>query len=330
MVYMAGGPWSHIESLYVPECRRWYERLAKKWMLVRYDLRGTGFSEREVSDHSLDPLVADVEAVVARLGLERFDLLAAADAGPVAVAYADRHPERVSRLVLWCSWARTSDITSPRIEAWLGLMDRNWELMTDTCAYLALGWSAGEAGRHAARHLRESISPGAMRAALAAGGEFDVTDLLPRLKAPTLVLHRSDIPWLPVDIALSLASRIPEARLIVLAGESTAPYLGDSEAAANAIEAFLDERERTVRGEASVSEAEQDRAHLARAYSDGLTEREVEVLRRLAGGQTNGEIAGELHVSVRTVERHVANIYAKIGTRGRANATAYALTHNLI
>jgi DNA-binding NarL/FixJ family response regulator len=58
--------------------------------------------------------------------------------------------------------------------------------------------------------------------------------------------------------------------------------------------------------------------------------REAEVLRHLAGGRTNSEIAGELHVSARTVERHVANIYAKIGARGRANATAYALTHGLI
>ena len=62
----------------------------------------------------------------------------------------------------------------------------------------------------------------------------------------------------------------------------------------------------------------------------GLTAREVEVLRHLAGGRTNDEIAEELFVSVRTVERHVANIYAKIGARGRANATAYALSHNLI
>jgi DNA-binding NarL/FixJ family response regulator len=68
----------------------------------------------------------------------------------------------------------------------------------------------------------------------------------------------------------------------------------------------------------------------ARAYPDNLTAREAEVLRRLAGGKTNNEIAEELHVSVRTVERHIANIYAKIGARGRANATAYALTHNLI
>jgi len=332
LVCLAGGPWCHVESWYLPECRRWYERLAQKRMLVWHDLRGTGWSEREVSDYSLEALVADVEAVVDRLGLDDFGVLASVDAGPVAVAYTARHPKRVSRLVLWCSWARTSDLISPRMEAWFGLMDQDWELTTDTCVHIALGWSVGQAGRDAAEHLRESVAPEAMRAALEAVGAFDVTELLPMLKAPTLVLHRRNIPWLPVDIARSLASRIPEARLMVLEGEATAPYLGDSEAAASAIEVFLDETEaeRTVRGEAGVSAAEQEEAHLARSYPDGLTAREVEVLRRLTAGKTNGEIAEELFVSVRTVERHVANIYAKIGSRGRANATAYALTRGLV
>jgi len=85
-----------------------------------------------------------------------------------------------------------------------------------------------------------------------------------------------------------------------------------------------------VRGAAGVSAAEQERAHLVRPYPDGLTAREVEVLRRLTAGKTNGEITEELYVSVRTVECHIANIYAKIGSRGRANATAYALTRGLV
>ncbi len=333
LVYMAGGPWGHVELWDIPECRRWYERLARKRMLVRYDVRGTGWSERDVSDHSLDALVLDVEAVVNRLGLDRFDMFGALDAGPVAIAYATRHPERVSRLVLWCSWARSADISSPRIRAWLGLMDQDWELMTDTCAHLALGWPAGEVGRHAAQRLRESVTPEAARAALVAMGEFDVTAFLPRLKAPTLVLHRSDIPWLPVGIARGLASRIPDARLTILGGESTAPYLGDTQVAARAIDEFLGEvgaEGRTARRGLGEPGAEQESPRLWRARPDGLTAREVEVLRSLAGGKTNNEIAEELFVSIRTVERHVANIYAKIGARGRANATSYALAHNLI
>jgi pimeloyl-ACP methyl ester carboxylesterase/DNA-binding CsgD family transcriptional regulator len=332
LLYMAGGPWGHIELWDIPECRRWYERLAQKRMLIRYDVRGTGFSERDVSGYSLDALVLDIEAVVNRLGLDTFDMLGAFDAGPVAVTYAARHPERVSRLILWCSWARSSDISSPRIRAWLGLLDQDWELMTDTCAHLALGWLAGEVGRHAAQRLRESVTPEAARGALVAMGAFDVSALLPSLQTPTLVLHRRDIPWLPVDTARALASRIPDARLTILEGESTAPYLGDAEAAARTIEEFLSEGEegRTARWEAGAAGTGREVARPVHAYPDGLTEREVEVLRRLASGRTNGAIAEELFVSVRTVERHVANVYAKIGARGRANATAYALTHNLI
>jgi pimeloyl-ACP methyl ester carboxylesterase/DNA-binding CsgD family transcriptional regulator len=331
LVYMAGGPWGHVELWDIPECRRWYERLAQNWMLVRYDVRGTGWSERDVSDHSLDALVADVEAVVDRLELDRFAMFGAFDAGPVAIAYVARHPERVSSLILWCSWARSSEMSSPRIRAWLGLIDQDWELMTDTCAHLALGWPAGEVGRHAAQRLRESVTPEAARAALEAMGTFDVTELLPRLKVPTLVLHRNDIPWLPVSIARSLASRIPDVRLSILEGESTAPYLGDTEAAASAIDGFLGEgrEERAARWEAGPG-TKQERSRAAHAYPDGLTQREVEVLWRLAGGKTNSEIAEELYVSVRTVERHIANIYAKIGARGRANATAYALTRGLV
>ena len=332
LVYMTGGPWGHVELWDISECRRWYERLAQKRMLIRYDVRGTGWSERDVSDHSLNALVTDAEAVVDRLDLDRFAMFGAFDTGPVAIAYATRHPERVSHLILWCSWARSSDIRSPRIRAWLGLIDQDWELMTDTCAHLALGWPAGEVGRHAAQRLRESVTPEAARAALEAMGQFDVTALLPELKAPTLVLHRGGIPWLSVDIARSLASRIPDARLTVMEGESTAPYLGDAEATASAVDAFLGDGEegRTARLDARVPGAEQEEPPQARAYPDNLTAREAEVLNRLASGKTNNEIAEELHVSVRTVERHIANIYAKIGARGRANATAYALTHNLI
>ncbi|MGH2354605.1 MAG: alpha/beta fold hydrolase, partial [Chloroflexota bacterium] len=150
LVYLAGPPWSHVELWQLPECRRWYERLATGRTLVRYDVRGTGWSERQAADHSLDALVSDLEAVVDRLGLATFPLLGAADAGPVALAYAARHPERVSRLVLWCTWARTADLQSPRLKAWVGLLDQDWDLMTDTCAHLALGWSGGERGRQAA------------------------------------------------------------------------------------------------------------------------------------------------------------------------------------
>ncbi len=145
--------------------------------------------------------------------------------------------------------------------------------------------------------------------------EFDVADLLPKLSMPVLVLHRDRVPWLPLGVARELARRIPNSSLRVFEGESVVPYLDDVEAVADALEAFL---------EADV------RPGADRSSPDGLTRREVEVLRLLASGRTNQEIAETLYLSVRTVERHVANIYGKIGSRGRASATTYALSHGLM
>ena len=333
LVYMAGGPWSHIELWQVPECRRWYERLARKRMLVRYDVRGTGLSERDVSDYSLDALVLDLEAVVDRLSLDGFELLGAADAGPVAITYAARHPERVSRLVLWCAWARGADFgASPRIQAWRRLIDEDWQLMTETCAHLALGWSAGEVGRQAAQALRDSVTREAAQAALNSIKTFDVVRILPRVSAPVLVLHRKNIPWLPVDIARDLAARLPDAQLSIFDGEATAPYLGDTEALAGMIDEFLSATNEAIgRGpKREVLLKARPESRSVGPNPDGLTEREAEVLRLIASGQTNSEIAEELVLSVRTVERHIGNIYGKIGARGRADATAYTLTRGLI
>jgi pimeloyl-ACP methyl ester carboxylesterase/DNA-binding CsgD family transcriptional regulator len=332
LLVLGGGPWSHVDLWQIPESQLWYERLAQDRMLIRYDVRGTGLSERAVADFSLDTHVRDVEAVVDRLQVPRVALLGAADAGPVAIAYAARHPERVSRLVLWCAWARTADISSPRIQAWRGLLEQDWELMTETCAHLALGWSAGETGRHAAAWLKDAVTPETARAALDAIAAFDATPLLPRVQAPTLVLHRQGI-WFPVAIARDLAARLPDARLHTLPGEATAPYLGDAEAVADAIEAFLHGDEATAEAgreslPATIPGRQRPPAH--QASPDRLTAREVEVLRLVAAGQTNSEIAEALSLSVRTVERHIGNLYGKIGARGRADATAYALRQGLL
>lgn len=277
LVYLAGGQWSHIELWQVPACRHWYERLAQQRTLVRYDVRSTGLSERDVTDYSLDALVRDVEAVVDRLGLDRFALLGAADAGPVAIAFAARRPEQVSHLVLWCAWARNADLRSPRIRAWLSLIHHDWELMTDTCAQLVLGWSAGEIGRRAAAHLRESVTREAAQLALKAHRTFNVTDLLPAVAAPTLVLHRHDISWLPIDIARGLASRLRDARLIILPGESTAPYLGDTDELVQAIDAFLGERAAAPAAAAAASGVEPE-ATLAEFAGRDLIGRDATVV----------------------------------------------------
>jgi pimeloyl-ACP methyl ester carboxylesterase/DNA-binding CsgD family transcriptional regulator len=333
LLYLAGGPWSHVDLWQIPESRQWYERLAQHRMLIRHDVRGTGLSERAVADFSLDAHVRDVEAVVDRLRLPRVAVLGAADAGAVAITYAARHPERVSRLLLWCAWARTADIDSPRIQAWRGLLEQDWGLMTETCAHLALGWSAGEIGRQSVAWLQDAVTPETARAALEAIAAFDATPLLPQVQAPTLVLHRQDISWFPLAIARDLAARLPDARLLTFPGESTAPYLGDAEAAADAIDAFLGRGEEApaLRLGSLPATASTPRLEAVRQpFPHRLTAREVDVLRLVANGQTNDEIAAALWLSVRTVERHIGNLYGKIGARGRADATAYALTRGFV
>ncbi len=138
-------PFSHLQLDWErPEIRSWLERLAKKWQIVRYDDRGTGLSDRDVTELSLDAGVRDLEAVVDRLGLEQFSLFAPGTNGPVGIAYAVRHPERVSHLILWHTGARTTDLSgAPQIQALLQLANADWELFTETFANVALGWTAG-------------------------------------------------------------------------------------------------------------------------------------------------------------------------------------------
>jgi class 3 adenylate cyclase/pimeloyl-ACP methyl ester carboxylesterase len=230
-----------------PEQRRWYERLAEKRKVVRYDSRGSGLSEREVTDYSLDAHVLDLEAVVDRLGLERFVLVGAVSSGPAAIAYAARHPERVLHLILWCSYARGSDVyRSPRGQAFRALRGQDWEIHTETIAHILLGWSAGEEARRYAAFMRECVTQEAALSAFQAIDGFDASALLSQVRSPTLVVHRAQVPWPDVDIAMGLASRIPDARLVVLEGESVFPWRGDVDAVLRGIDEFLGEGEKAV------------------------------------------------------------------------------------
>jgi class 3 adenylate cyclase len=179
--------------------------------------------------------------VVDRLGLERFALLSPIHSGPVAIAYAARHPERVSHLVLWHSWAVTHDAASPQLRALAQLRDTDWHVYSEAVAHTLLGWSEGEPAHRYAALMRECIAQETMKAALGATGAFDTTAILPEVKASTLVLHRRQLSWLSVDVARGLASRIPNARLALLEGESGAVFLGDTEAVMRALNQFMGE-----------------------------------------------------------------------------------------
>ena len=241
LLHMPTIPMSHLEVEWQnPGYRGWYERLATNRKLVRYDGRGSGLSDRDVAGYSVDTHILDLEAVVDRLGLERFALFALLHAGPVAVVYAARHPERVSRLLLWCTYARGSDYSGlPEVETLRQLIGLGWETYTEATADIVLGRPRGEEGRWFAAYMRESVAPEAARAALGATNEVDVAALLPDVRSPTLVLHRRKLRLADIGLARELASSIADARLVVLEGASVAPYMDDTERAGKAIDEFL-------------------------------------------------------------------------------------------
>jgi DNA-binding CsgD family transcriptional regulator len=259
---------------------------------------------------SVDDLVKDIEAIVASLGLKQVALLAAGESGNTAIAYAAKHTDRVSRLVLWCCYARHSDRhESPGYQATTALVGQDPVIFAETVSRIVLGWSAGEQARALAASIR-GVDPVSLRLLLDTFHSFDALRLLPMITAPTLVMHRRGWRNPGLDAARALAAGIPNARMLVLEGDSGMPYAGDMEEAAAAVEAHV--------GESSVA-----------GRPAGLSEREAEVIRLVAAGRSNREIGEALSISLNTVDRHVSNILTKIGASNRAEAASFAVRHGL-
>ena len=245
LVFMPTIPFSHVELEWqIPEYRRYYERVLQTVNLVRYDNRGSGLSDRDVTDYSLDAHVSDLDAVVEALGLQRFVLMASLYVGLAAITFAVRQPERVSHLILWCSLARMSDYSaSPVTQTLAAMRDKDFELYTETVSHAALGWTEAESARQYAALMRECVSQEAANAMFEAMTDVDVSGLLAQVKSPTLVLHRRQVNFPGVELSKGLASKIPGARLSVLEGTSLAGFLGDYEALISSIEEFIGEGE---------------------------------------------------------------------------------------
>ena len=329
LVFVPWVPFSNLQMEWQnPLLHRIFEQLARRLTLIHYDGRGTGHSQRDVTDLSPDAMVADLEAVVDQAGVAEVSLLGQYNSCTHAVAYAARHPEQVRRMALFGGSGRGWNAMSARqTQALLSLIEQDWDMFADTAAHQWLGWSAGEAGRAMADGIRGAVTPRIARATLQAASATDVTDQLPNVAAPTLVLHRRDMTQIPVDVSRSLAKELPRGRLVVLNGAQPALFMEDSAAVVGMlIDFFCD-------GIEPAEEAPQGMLEGAAGHSapppGGLSRREREVLRLLAAGESNRQIARRLGLSPHTVERHVANLYRKIGARGRADATAYALRNGL-
>lgn len=319
-VVKAGHWMTHLERDWTsPVWRHWVSFLSQQHTLVRYDERGCGLSDRNCPDLSLERWVDDLEAVVDAAGVERFSLLGASGGGPVAIAYAARHPQRVTSLVLYGTYARgrmAGDAT-PRAreeaELLISLTRLGWgrrnPAFRRTFTTLFVPGATEEQATWFDELQRESSSGEHAARSRSVRYRVDVSHLVATLGVPTMVLHAKDDGVVPFEDGRALASLIPGASFVPL--DSANHILLEDEPAWTEFCAQL-------RGFLPTGSSQ------TALDVPTFSARELEVLRFLAQGKDNDSIAAALNLSVRTVERHLSNCYAKLGVSGKSARAAAA------
>jgi pimeloyl-ACP methyl ester carboxylesterase/DNA-binding CsgD family transcriptional regulator len=320
---------SHLEYDWnSPVWRHWLTALSEHQTYVRYDQRGCGLSDWDTGNFSLEAWVRDLEAVVDAIGLQRFPLLGLSRGGCVALAYAVRHPEKVSHLVLYGSFARgryARSLTPQQREeadALRILMQTGWGADNPAFRQMFTTMFIPEATPEQARWFNElqrlSTSPEQASRMAEVDYALDVTGLAAMVRVPTLVVHALGDGVVPFEEGRRLAALIPDARFVPLEGKNHI-LLQDEPA----WERFLSEIY-TFLEVAGGGQASEPPAAYA-AYEDPLlTRREHEVASLVGKSRSNREIADALVVSERTVEWHISNILTKLDLRSRAQIGAWA------
>ena len=208
-----------------PIWRHWYTVLSRHHRLVRYDERGNGMSQRDVPDVSFDTWVRDLETVVDAAGLDRFPLLGISRGGAIAIAYAVKHPDRVTKLVLYGAFAAGRKHVAPPQElearrALTSLVRLGWGLnnpafcRTFTCRFIPEATPEHEQWFDELQ--RVSTSPENAARLMARDDDIDVRPLLSQVKTPTLVIHCDRDHVTPPERGRLLAAEIPGARYVSL------------------------------------------------------------------------------------------------------------------
>jgi pimeloyl-ACP methyl ester carboxylesterase/DNA-binding CsgD family transcriptional regulator len=325
LIHLPGVPFSNFEGEWrSPVLRRAFTGLGENLRFIQFDGRGTGRSQRDVSDLSLEAYLGDIDAVVDAAGVESVVLLGFYASAPHAIAWAARNPDRVRGLILF-GGATGHGVTmqAPSMRALLSLIERDWDTFVESMTHAWLGWPEGDEGRLAADVFRTSATPALARATIQAAAGVDVTADTARVRCPVLVLHRADAQVIPLDVSAELARELPGGRLAVLPGSSAGLFFEATQLVVDRIVAFARDPLAEPVAPTDVRPARPVRG------SGGLSPRETEVLRLLAAGDSNGQIAAQLGLSINTVERHVVNLYRKIDARGRAEATAWAIRNGV-
>ena len=305
-----------------PVWRHFLDQLGDIATVIRYDERGFGMSDWNVEDFSIEARVGDLEAVLEATGYEQFALLGMSGGSAVAMAYAAARPERVSRLILYGTVCGVPVDWTPdgraEEETYRSMIRVGWAKDDPEFRRVFTTRFIPDATEEQMRWFddlqRMSTSPANAVASRIARLEVDIEDQLPGITAPTLVLQAIGDRSTSFENAVEVSARIPGARLVPM--ESRNHILLADEPAwrvfIDEVSAFLEPERRAFERTTTAD----------RPMTEPLSAREIDVLRLAADGRTNDEIADALTLSVRTVERHLSNIYAKLGLGGRAARAA--------
>jgi pimeloyl-ACP methyl ester carboxylesterase len=314
---------SHLELEWEePEYRAFFGALARHHRVVLYDRWGCGLSDRDRADFSLESDLRPLTAVIDALGTERVALMGGSGAGPIAIAYAVLNPERLTHLALYGTWRRRDPSEREFREAVTALVRAHWGFGPQTLADIFMPGAGPARQAQFVRMQREGATAEMAARLRDVSSELDVSEFVPRVTTPTLILHRRGDQIVPFERGRELAALIPGARFVPLEGESHNWTHGDTGALLRPLLAFLGDP-------APDASAAPPAAASSALDAAGLSAREVEVLRLLTAGKSNPEIADELVISVHTVIRHANHIFAKLGVQNRVEAATYAQRHGL-
>jgi pimeloyl-ACP methyl ester carboxylesterase len=298
--------------------RRFVDALARSRQVVRYDRLGCGMSDRDrpAETLSLDFEVATLAALLDHLGFDRVSLAGGSFGGCTAVAYAARNPGRVDRLAVYGSFANGEHLAPPPVrEAMRELVGAHWGLGSRLLAEIFVP-SGGTGERESfARFQRLSATAEVAGKLLDLTFSIDVSEDAARLHTPLLVAHRRGDRAIPFAAGEALAAIAPDAELVALSGDSHIAWFGDMDSVVAALAPWLG-IPAPVRTPAGAV--------------DELTTRERDVLRLVAEGLSDADIADRLVLSPHTVHRHVANILRKLSVHSRAAAAAHAARAGLL
>jgi len=220
--------------------RTFFEKLGQYHTIIRYDRRGAGLSDREKKDFSLKAELLDLESIINDLKLRQFSIFGTHRGGPLAITYTLKKPKSVTKLILYGSYARGQDLAKDEVKkSLISLIRAHWGIGSKTIADIYLPEANSKKIEWMDRFQRESATAEFTANSLTALYQFDISDLLPSVRIPTIVIHRQKERTIPFRQGMELAASIPNAQFVPLDGNIHAPWLGDTDSVLEAISDFL-------------------------------------------------------------------------------------------